>query len=133
MTDVSNRVDINRVLMQMRDMREQVQPSNTQMVNPGMINPANSLDGAARSDIINPSNSSDKASFSDLLKQAVDSVSDTQARSSQLQTAYELGDTSVDITQVMIQMQKASVSFEAMTQVRNRLVSAYQDIMNMPL
>ena len=133
MTDVSNRVDINRVLMQMRDMREQVQSSNTQMVNPGMINPANSLEGAARSDIINPSESSDKASFSDLLKQAVDSVSETQSRSAELQTAYELGDTSVDITQVMIQMQKASVSFEAMTQVRNRLVSAYQDIMNMPL
>ena len=133
MTDVSNRVDINRVLMQMRDMREQVQSSNTQMVNPGMINPANSLEGAARSDIINPSNSTDKTSFSDLLKQAVDSVNETQSRSPQLQTAYELGDTSVDITQVMIQMQKASVSFEAMTQVRNRLVSAYQDIMNMPL
>ncbi len=133
MTDVSNRVDINRVLMQMRDMREQVQSSNTQMVNPGMINPANSLEGAARSDIINPSESSEKANFSELLKQAVDSVSETQSRSAELQTAYELGDTSVDITQVMIQMQKASVSFEAMTQVRNRLVSAYQDIMNMPL
>jgi len=60
-------------------------------------------------------------------------VNETQSRSSALQTAYELGDKSVDITQVMVQMQKASVSFEAMTQVRNRLVSAYQDIMNMPL
>lgn len=133
MTDVSGRVDINRVLMQMRDMRDQVHSSNTQMMNPGMINPANSLESAARSDMINPTDSSDKASFSDLLKQAVDSVNETQARSGELQTAYELGDTSVDITQVMIQMQKASVSFEAMTQVRNRLVSAYQDIMNMPL
>jgi flagellar hook-basal body complex protein FliE len=44
-----------------------------------------------------------------------------------------MGDPQVDITQVMIQMQKASVSFEAMNQVRNRLVSAYQDIMNMPI
>jgi len=133
MTDISGRVDINRVLMQMRDMRDQVHSSNTQMINPGMINPANSLESAARSDMINPTDSSDKASFSDLLKQAVDSVNETQTRSGELQTAYELGDTSVDITQVMIQMQKASVSFEAMTQVRNRLVSAYQDIMNMPL
>lgn len=133
MTDISNRVDINRVLMQMRDMREQVQPSNVRTMGAGMINPANTLDNALRSDTVNQSTDSEKVSFSDLLKQAVDSVNETQMRSSELQTAYELGDTSVDITQVMIQMQKASVSFEAMTQVRNRLVSAYQDIMNMPL
>ncbi|MFT4862775.1 MAG: flagellar hook-basal body complex protein FliE [Pseudohongiellaceae bacterium] len=39
----------------------------------------------------------------------------------------------MDLTEVMIQMQKSSVTFEAMTQVRNRLVTAYQDIMNMPI
>jgi flagellar hook-basal body complex protein FliE len=133
MTDISNRVDINRVLMQMREMRDQVQPSNVRTMGAGMINPANTLESALRSDTVNQSTESEKVSFSDLLKQAVDSVNETQMRSSELQTAYELGDTSVDITQVMIQMQKASVSFEAMTQVRNRLVSAYQDIMNMPL
>jgi flagellar hook-basal body complex protein FliE len=133
MTDISNRVDINRVLMQMREMRDQVQPSNVRTMGAGMINPANTLESALRSDTVNQSTESEKVSFSDLLKQTVDSVNETQMRSSQLQTAYELGDTSVDITQVMIQMQKASVSFEAMTQVRNRLVSAYQDIMNMPL
>lgn len=133
MADVSNRVDINRVLMQMREMRDQVQPGNVSNIGPGMINPANTLEGAMRSDIVNQSSDTEKVSFADLLKQAVDSVNETQARSSELQTAYQMGDTSVDITQVMIQMQKASVSFEAMTQVRNRLVSAYQDIMNMPL
>lgn len=133
MTDINNRVDINRVLMQMRDMRDQVQPDNVRTMGAGMVNPANTLEGALRSDTVNETTSSDKVSFSDLLKQAVDSVSETQQRSSDMQTAYEMGDTSVDITQVMIQMQKSSVSFEAMTQVRNRLVSAYQDIMNMPL
>lgn len=133
MTDVSNRVDINRVLMQMREMRDQVQSSDVRTMGAGMINPANTLEGALRSDTVNQAANPDKLSFSDLLKQAVDSVNETQARSGELQTAYEMGDTSVDITQVMIQMQKASVSFEAMTQVRNRLVSAYQDIMNMPL
>ncbi|MBR9885467.1 MAG: flagellar hook-basal body complex protein FliE, partial [Oceanospirillales bacterium] len=47
--------------------------------------------------------------------------------------AYELGDPSVDLPQVMIQAQKASVSFQAMTQVRNRLVSAYEEIMKMSI
>jgi flagellar hook-basal body complex protein FliE len=133
MSDISNRVDINRVLMQMREMRAQVQPLVPETGAASMLNPLNPLDAAARSDLINPTSASERGSFSDLLKQAVDSVNETQSRSSELQTAYELGDKSVDITQVMIQMQKASVSFEAMTQVRNRLVSAYQDIMNMPL
>ncbi len=133
MSDISNRVDINRVLMQMREMRAQVQPMQAQPLAPHMIQPGNALDAAARSDLISPTSTSERGSFADLLKQAVDSVNETQQRSSALQTAYEMGDTSVDITQVMIQMQKASVSFEAMTQVRNRLVSAYQDIMNMPL
>lgn len=133
MAEISNRVDINRVLMQMREMRDQTQPSDMRNMGAGMVNPANTLEGALRSDTVNQTSSTDKLSFSDLLKQAVDSVNETQMRSGEMQTAYEMGDTSVDITQVMIQMQKASVSFEAMTQVRNRLVSAYQDIMNMPL
>ena len=133
MTDLSNRVDINRVLMQMREMRDQVQAPGVHGTGQGMVDPLRGLDAAARSDLVNATSSPEKASFADLLKQAVDSVNETQAKSAALQTAYEMGDTSVDITQVMIQMQKASVSFEAMTQVRNRLVSAYQDIMNMPL
>lgn len=133
MTDVSNRVDINRVLMQMRELRDQVQAPGLQGPVQGMVDPLRGLDAAARSDLVGATSGTDKASFADLLKQAVDSVNETQAKSAALQTAYEMGDSSVDITQVMIQMQKASVSFEAMTQVRNRLVSAYQDIMNMPL
>lgn len=133
MTDISNRVDINRVLMQMRELREQVQVPGQQTNAQGMVDPLRGLSDAARADLVNASEPTDKASFADLLKQAVDSVNETQEKSAALQTAYEMGDPRVDITQVMIQMQKASVSFEAMTQVRNRLVSAYQDIMNMPL
>lgn len=129
MSDITNRVDINRVLMQMRDMREQAQAPGSQ----SGINPLQGLTEAQRSDLVSGPNKSDSGSFSDLLKQAVDSVNDTQMQSADMQTAYQMGDKDVDITQVMIQMQKATVSFEAMTQVRNRLVSAYQDIMNMPL
>ena len=128
MSAITNRVDINAVLQQMREMKSQVQdPSLQAMQANGLQNPLQ------RTDMLNPANASDKSGFSDMLKQAVNSVNDTQKKSSELQRAYEMGDSSVDITQVMIQMQKASVSFEAMTQVRNRLISAYQDIMNMPV
>ena len=44
-----------------------------------------------------------------------------------------MGDRDVNLVDVMIGLQKASLSFQAMTQVRNRLVSAYQDVMNMQL
>jgi flagellar hook-basal body complex protein FliE len=133
MSEPTNRVDINRVLTQMREMRSQIQGPSAQDLAPGQVNFASVLDAAQRSDMVGAAGASERSSFSDLLRQAVDSVNETQTRSSELQTAYQLGDSNVDITQVMIQMQKASVSFEAMTQVRNRLVSAYQDIMNMPL
>ena len=48
-------------------------------------------------------------------------------------TAFEKGVPGVELPQVMIEMQKAAVSFRAVTEVRNRLVNAYQEIMNMPV
>ena len=47
--------------------------------------------------------------------------------------AFQRGDPGVELPQVMLEMQKASVSFRALTEVRNRLVSAYQEIMNMQI
>ena len=70
MSDISNRVDINRVLMQMRDMRAQVQPMQAQPLAPNMIQPGNGLDAAARADLINPTSATESGSFADLLKQA---------------------------------------------------------------
>src|SRR5690554_896238 len=109
--------------MQMRDIREQLQTPAPQ---PGELQKpvVDAVDSASKTET---------GGFADMLKQAVNTVNDTQQQSAELQQAFETGDPEVDITQVMIQMQKASVSFEAMTQVRNRLVSAYQDIMNMPI
>ncbi|NLD15594.1 MAG: flagellar hook-basal body complex protein FliE [Gammaproteobacteria bacterium] len=72
-------------------------------------------------------------SFSELLGQAVNKVNDVQQSASQLATAFEMGQSGVDLSDVMIASQKASVSFQAMTQVRNKLVQAYQDIMQMPV
>jgi flagellar hook-basal body complex protein FliE len=71
--------------------------------------------------------------FARLLHQGVDSVNQTQQRAGALADAFERGTAGVELPDVMIEMQKASVSFRALSEVRNRLVSAYQDIMNMPL
>ena len=74
-----------------------------------------------------------QSSFADMLGQAINKVSDTQQASNQLATAFEIGKSGVDLTDVMVASQKASVSFQALPQVRNKLVQAYQDIMQMPV
>jgi flagellar hook-basal body complex protein FliE len=122
MNTIGDRSDINQLLMQMREIRGQIQTPEANK--PDLPNAVNNGQAVGRSE---------GPGFGEMLKQAVDSVAETQQKSGELQRAFEQGDPGVDITQVMIQMQKASVSFEAMNQVRNRLVSAYQDIMNMPI
>ena len=72
------------------------------------------------------------ANFADALGRAVDSVNSAQASASDASARYERGETT-DVAAVMIARQRASVGFEATLQVRNKLLSAYQDIMNMPL
>jgi len=80
-----------------------------------------------------PTEAAGQADFSSLLSDAVNKVNETQMRAGELAKAFEAGEQGVDLAEVMVAMQKASLSFQATTQVRNRLVSAYQDIMNMPL
>lgn len=72
-----------------------------------------------------------KVDFADALKASLDQVSNTQQKAQQLGQRFVLGDDSVNLSDVMISMQKASISFQATVQVRNKLVSAYQDMMNM--
>lgn len=71
-------------------------------------------------------------SFTDALSQAVQNVNASQARASELSASYERGET-IDIAKVMLARQEASVGFEATLQVRNKLLSAYRDIMSMPV
>jgi len=75
--------------------------------------------------------SSSKVSFSDALKASLQNVSNTQVKADQLGERFAAGDDSVSLSDTMIAMQKASISFQATVQVRNKLVSAYHDIMNM--
>jgi flagellar hook-basal body complex protein FliE len=71
--------------------------------------------------------------FADLLQSSIDAVNRAQSSATEMAAALERGDKSVALPEVMIAMQKASLSFQAMTEVRNRLVTAYQEIMNMPI
>ncbi|MBN4075914.1 MAG: flagellar hook-basal body complex protein FliE [SAR86 cluster bacterium] len=75
----------------------------------------------------------DKPNFSELLNDSINQVNSLQKDASELKTAYETGDTNVDIPEVMIAIEKASLSFEAITEVRNKLLSAYQEVMNMQI
>ena len=71
--------------------------------------------------------------FGELLKASMNAVNQAQTTAQSMAAALERGDANVSLPEVMIALQKASLSFQAMTEVRNRLVNAYQEIMNMPL
>lgn len=71
--------------------------------------------------------------FSAQLKDAISQVNTVQKESGQLKEAFTMGDKNVDLVDVMVASQKANVSFQAMVQVRNKLISAYQDVMSMPI
>jgi len=71
-------------------------------------------------------------SFADTLQDALKDVNAGQNKASALSESYERGET-VDIAKVMLARQQASVGFEATLQVRNKLLSAYKDIMSMPV
>ena len=76
---------------------------------------------------------SQKTNFAEMLGSSIDAVNQTQQRAASLAEAFEKGESNVDLAEVMISLQKANVSFKAMTEVRNKLVNAYQEIMNMPV
>ncbi|WP_413673905.1 flagellar hook-basal body complex protein FliE [Massilia cellulosiltytica] len=75
--------------------------------------------------------SSTKVSFSDALKASLQNVSNSQIQADEMGKKFAAGDDSVSLSDTMIAMQKASINFQATVQVRNKLVSAYHDIMNM--
>jgi flagellar hook-basal body complex protein FliE len=71
--------------------------------------------------------------FANLLKQGIEKVNETQFKAADVATKFEKGVPGVELPQVMLEMQKANVSFRALTEVRNKFVEAYREIMNMPL
>jgi flagellar hook-basal body complex protein FliE len=75
----------------------------------------------------------DARGFGELLQASIDAVNRAQTSAQSMAAALERGEANVSLPEVMIALQKASLSFQAMTEVRNRLVNAYQEIMNMPI
>jgi flagellar hook-basal body complex protein FliE len=70
--------------------------------------------------------------FGDLIRQTVDKVNSNQMEASKIASSYERGE-GVPLTDVVLSMQKSSLSFEATLQVRNKVLKAYEDILNMPV
>jgi flagellar hook-basal body complex protein FliE len=101
-------IEINKVLAQMRTLAS------------GLEQPQASTE-------------SGKPDFSVVMKQAIEKVSEQQGTAANLVSAFETGSSDTTLPEVMIAMQKASVSFQAMTEVRNRLIDAYHEVMNMPI
>lgn len=125
---MSDRVDINRLLLEMRTIKSQTQAFSQidPMIQADRVGATNKLAALQEDRATGPS-------FGDMFSQAIGKVNETQQHSASLAKAYETGDPNVDITQVMVASQKASVSFQAMVQVRNKLIDAYRDVMNMPI
>jgi flagellar hook-basal body complex protein FliE len=109
-----SQMEINQVLAQIRSMQAAVRGAA-----PGGVTPT-AVAGADNG-------------FAKLLKQGIDSVNSTQSKAADLQGKFERGVPGVELPQVMLEMQKANVSFRALTEVRNKFVEAYREIMNMPL
>jgi flagellar hook-basal body complex protein FliE len=114
-------MQIDSVLAQIRQLQQQ-----TRIGTPG-VRPAQDPAGIAGVQGAQP------ASFANVLKAGLDSVNQTQSRAADLATQFERGVPGVELSQVMLESQKASVAFRATTEIRNRLVNAYQEIMNMPI
>jgi flagellar hook-basal body complex protein FliE len=72
-----------------------------------------------------------KLDFADALKTSLQQVSNTQKHAEELGQRFAMGDDTVSLSDTMIAMQKSSIAFQGTVQVRNKLVSAYHDIMNM--
>jgi flagellar hook-basal body complex protein FliE len=106
-------VEISRILEQIRSLQAQTKVSAPQ------ADPTQQTSGPSQ--------------FANILRQGLDQVNETQQRANQLSDAFARGTPGVELPQVMLEASKASVSLKAVSEVRNRLISAYQDIMNMQL
>ena len=127
------RADVNQLLQQMRQMQGQINGQRGLRESSSLegLSPLQSTLKSGASAGVNAGEN--VKGFGEMFQQAISSVNSTQQQASVLANSFEQGDPQVSLAQVMVASQKASVSFQALTQVRNRLVDAYKDIMNMPI
>lgn len=76
---------------------------------------------------------SNKVNFADALKTSLNQVNKAQVEAENLGKSFAMGDDKVNLSDVMISTQKANISFQATVQVRNKFITAYNDIMNMQI
>jgi len=69
--------------------------------------------------------------FAQVLQNSISQVNQTQQQAEAMAANFAAGDSSANLHEVMISLQKANISFQEMVQVRNKLVTAYHDVMNM--
>ena len=79
------------------------------------------------------SNAADRPNFGDVLGNAVNAVNKVQTEAKDLAVSFQTGEGDADLVDVMLAIQTASVSFKTMSEVRNKLVDAYKEIMSMPV
>ena len=116
---------IQAMLSQLKAAAQNQQSSSSQL--------AGGINGLVRPNLVQPTNSQTKVDFSEALKASLDQVNTSQLKAVELGKSFAMGDDSVNLSDVMVASQKASISFQATVQVRNKLVSAYHDIMNMQI
>ena len=122
-----SQMEIDRVVSQIRALRAQVGGPMGQAIRPA------GLDGMVPGQGAGAPGATGSVSFAAVLRNGIERVNEMQAQSSASQRAFERGDPGIDLPQVMIDMQKASIAFRGAVEVRNRMVAAYQEIMNMPV
>jgi flagellar hook-basal body complex protein FliE len=105
-------IDVNNLLSQMRQITARVQAP----------------EGAFRPAAVAP-----QSDFSALLKQSISAVGQNQMEAGRMAASFERGDPGADLGRTMIAVQKADLSLRTMVEVRNKMVDAYKEIMNMPV
>lgn len=95
------------------------------------MNSIEAFNSATKLDFSSNQQVSKEQNFVAELKMALDKISQTQIEASKQAKAFEMGEPNVSLNEVMVNMQKSSVSLQFGVQVRNKLVAAYQEIMNM--
>jgi flagellar hook-basal body complex protein FliE len=110
---------VDSLLAQMRQMRQEMGAIH------GGVSPQAAGAGAQTA------GANGTTDFAAVLKSSLDSVAQAQNHAESMQQAFVLGDNNVSLSDVMINMQKANISFQTAVQVRNKVIAAYNDIMNM--
>jgi len=111
-----SQIDTQSLMLQMRSLAAQAQAKPVENLTESSPTGQEKVDG-----------------FADLLAKSVEAVSTEQHKSGAMKKGFEKGDPDMELSEVMLQAQKASLSFQAMTQIRNKLVEAYKTVINMPM